>query len=100
MDKSKEHLKYPCAIFSSLYNYKTVMVWRACEIILNFKGISCDIFLSSWLDCHFDLGSFASCSRVLAGNSVSASPERAPHLEGEKNLIIFMFQTMFLILKG
>lgn len=101
MDEGKEHLKYPCVAFNSLHNNKSVMIWRAWEMILCFKGDCCDI-LSSWSHCPSDLGGCAICSRVLAGSSVSASPEHIPHLEGEKapKLIAFLFQTTFLILEG
>lgn len=79
----------------------TKQIWRACEIILYFKGVCCD-FLSSWLRSHSDLGGSAICSRVLAGNSVSASPEHVPHIEVKKppKLVTFLFQTTFLISKG
>lgn len=99
MDESKKHLKYPCAFFISLYNYKMVMGWRACEMIFYLKGMCCDTFLSSWLDCRCDLGSSASRSTSRWEFS-SASPEHALHWEGKNISVIFMFRTIFLMLKG
>lgn len=101
VDESKKHLKYPCAVFNSLNNYKTVMIWRAWEIILYFKGVCWHsqvlVSLSLWFRwlCNLQQGSNWEFTFSFTWACSKFWGEKKP-----PKVVTFLFQTTFLILEG